>query len=143
MERFWGKWQPKNTSEKRTSHRLRWDRIRDRLSRDSSASARLPRGLPTGLSSAACGVWYVLALVVVVSVVVVVLGALRWGISTRVLYLSFLSLSLSLSLSRKESSESSSRWKLTAVFSFLQTGETIAEAGKEALKTIGVIKTPT
>jgi len=53
------------------------------------------------------------------------------------------SLSLSLSLSRKESSESSSRWKLTAVFSFLQTGETIAEAGKEALKTIGVIKTPT
>ena len=40
-------------------HIKRWDRIRDRLSRDSSASARLRPGLPTGLSSAACGVWYV------------------------------------------------------------------------------------
>ena len=35
------------------------DRIRDRLSRDSSASVRSPPGLPTGLSSAACGVWCV------------------------------------------------------------------------------------
>ena len=46
----------KNSSEKR----IPWeDRIRDRLSRDSSASVRLPPGLPTGLSSAACGVWCV------------------------------------------------------------------------------------
>jgi len=73
-----------------------------------------------------------LALLVIVSVVVVLaLCALGNLISS---FVSFVSLSLV--ISRKLTAAFSSS------FSFLQSGETIAEAGKEALKTIGVLKTP-
>ena len=111
------------------------DRIRDRLSRDSSASVRSPPGLPTGLSSAACGVWCVVffrALLLRLFLFLLFCAlCVRRGISrlSRVLHhLSFLSL--------VSETDCGGGVYSSLVFSFLRTGETIAEIGKEALKTI-------
>ena len=126
----------KNASEKRRP----WeDRIRDRLSRDSSASARLPPGLPTGLSSAACGVWCVFfksssSCSCFCCRALCALG----NLSSLEFYTSFVSFSRL--ISRRKLTAACTRRRSHRRF----TGETIAEIGKEALKTIDwSTKTPT
>ena len=126
----------KNASEKRRP----WeDRIRDRLSRDSSASARLPPGLPTGLSSAACGVWCVFfksssSCSCFCCRALCALG----NLSSLEFYTSFVSFSRL--ISRRKLTAACARRRSHRRF----TGETIAEIGKEALKTIDwSTKTPT
>ena len=126
----------KNASEKRRP----WeDRIRDRLSRDSSASARLPPGLPTGLSSAACGVWCVFfKSSSSCSCFCCCALCVRWGISRLSSFTSFVSFSRL--ISRRKLTAACARRRSHRRF----TGETIAEIGKEALKTIDwSTKTPT
>ena len=126
----------KNASEKRRP----WeDRIRDRLSRDSSASARLPPGLPTGLSSAACGVWCVFfKSSSSCSCFCCCALCVRWGISRLSSFTSFVSFSRL--ISRRKLTAACTRCRSHRRF----TGETIAEIGKEALKTIDwSTKTPT
>ena len=77
------------------------------------------------------------SLALLLVLVFVVALCVRWGISRLSSFTSFVSFSRL--ISRRKLTAACTRCRSHRRF----TGETIAEAGKEALKTIGVLKTPT